>query len=125
MIVEMNYVYDPNLPQYEDVFFVSTEDASAIAAAFMRGEQVVIKFNDNESNGSTSWEWGITTPIYSAMCQYAPERVNPYTQEPIPESFAIIGHDKSYTADSHTHDSNLQTAVVDENGKLKISIYYD
>ena len=125
MVVEMNYVEDPNLPQYDDVFFVSEVDASVISSAFMAGEPVIIKFNDNESYGNTSWHYDVTTPIYSALVQYAPERVNPYTQETIPESFTIAGHEMSHTADYHTHDSNMQTAVVDGNGKLKISIYYD
>ena len=125
MIVEMDYVNDPNLPQHEDAFFISREDASAISAAFMTGEQVIFKFNNNESNDTTPWTWGVTTPIYSVLGQYAPERFNPYTQEAIPESFAIIGHDRSYTADYHTKDSNLETALVDSNGKIKILIYYD
>ena len=125
MVVEMNYVEDPNLPQYEDTFFVSTEDASAISAAFMAGEPVIIKFNDNESYGNTSWHYDVTTPIYSSLVQYAPERVNPYTQETIPESFAIAQQSMSSTSDHHTRDGNLQVAVVDGNGKLKVSIYYD
>lgn len=91
----------------------------------MAGEPVIIKFNDNESNGNTSWEYGVTTPIYSALVQYAPERTNPYTQETIPESFTIAQQSMSSTSDYHTRDGTLQTAVIDGNGKLKVSIYYD
>ena len=105
--------------EYDQFFFETDAYATEIVAAFTSGKNVVIKLIDNPEMPDQARGLGVMVPSTLSLLSYAPERTNPYTQETIPESFALFGDRDGYDT------SNLVTAYVGDNGKLRIPIYID
>lgn len=104
----------------DDQYFFETDAyASEIVAAFTSGKNVVIKLIDNPEMPDQARALGALIPSTLSLLSYAPERTDPSTQKTVPESFALFGDYDGYDT------SNLVTAYVGDNGKLRIPIYID
>lgn len=105
--------------EHDQFFFETDAYATEIAAAFTSGKRVIVKLIDNPEIPDGARSLGVAIPSTLSLLSYAPERVDPSTQDTIPESFALFG---DYYGDD---TGNLMAAYVGENGKLRIPIYID
>ena len=121
-LFEFDFVKDNSAPLYHDVYFKSADDVSEIIAAYTAGDNVVFKLNDNESDDATARSFGICVPTYVELIRYFPSRVINNTL--IEPQFGVDCN-LFVTEQYDCYMSNMSSAEIDSDGKLRFYIYYD